>query len=148
MVPSPRGRCSMYYLLRIIEDEGVFNDPDTLKPYPFMKDHIAIYNNLCPNAELFYQDYFANNEETKKKFLMLDTTKNAIDFYYKTYISPSSRMPKLPQWSNNPPLNIPQLNLPAIDDLNLIVPILNSSPKSRKNRKNRKNRKARKTRKN
>ena len=152
MNPSDYPNCTVYYVLRIIQDNKFFNDPDTRKPLPIMIHHLKHYKNICPNAEEYYQRHFANNEVNQNKLLRVEDVKKTIKDYYEKFISPKSRMPKLPNWGTNPKLN---MDLPTINlnnsNLKLNLPNLNlkfPNNKSRKNRKTRKNRKARKTRKN
>ena len=123
----------MYALLKILKDEHELDDPDTMKAYPIMDQHIQSYKQICPDAE-FYYNRLKNDETRKMRFLKNPMIQKTIHEYHKKYIAATGPMPPLPEWKDLTPINSPNF----LKNLN----------KSRKNRKSRRNRKSRHNRKN
>lgn len=123
--------CSMYALLKTIKDEHTFNDPDTMKPYPIMEEHIKLYSQKCPDAEFFY-NRLKHDEERKMRFFKNKAIQDAIHEYHKRYIAATGPMPPPPVWTDLSNANPPNI----FNNMN--------SRKNRKSRRNRKNRKSRK----
>lgn len=133
--------CSMYALLKTIKDEHTFNDPDTMKPYPIMEEHIRLYKQVCPNADFFY-NRLKHDEARKARFFKNKAIQDAIHEYHKRYIAVTGPMPPPPVWTD----------LSSEHLLNIFNNTKNSknhkSRNNRNNRKNHKNHKNRKSRKN
>ena len=125
-------KCSVYFMLRILKDEGSFNDPDTLKPYPIMEEHIDTYKNKCPLGEARYTIEYVNNPNNKIKFLADENVQRAIKKYFDMFIAaPAGPMPPPPTW----------------EDLSPNEAGAASGGRRRKTRRGRKGRKGRKSRK-
>ena len=122
----------MYALLKTLKDEHELNDPDTMKAYPIMDEHIQYYKKLCPNADIYY-NRLKNDETRRLRFFKNKAIQDAIHEYHKKYIAATGPMPPPPAWT---------------DLSNANPPNIFSNMNSRKNRKSRRNRKNRKSRKN
>ena len=137
---DPDKKCSVYFMLRILKEEGVLNDPDTLKPYPIMEEHINRYKDKCPLAEWKYNLQFVDNSNNKIKFLEDVNVQRAIKMYYERFIlGPAGPMPQLPDWEYLSPNGPP----PIFEEAGAA-----SGGRRRKTRRGRKARKSRKGRKN
>jgi len=117
--------CSMYSLLKILKDEGTFNDPDTMKPYPIMEEHIRLYNHMCPNGEHFY-NRLKHDDAKRARFFKNKAIQDTIHEYHKRFIAVTGPMPPPPAWTSA--------------SSNHLMNIFNNT-KTHKNRKNRNNRK-------
>lgn len=136
---DPDKKCSVYFMLRILKDEGVFNDPDTLQPYPIMERHINTYKDICHLAEARYTIEYKDNPENKAKFIANPRVQIAIKKYFDMYIAaPAIPMPPPPTWEDLSPNGPP----PAFEEAGAA-----SGGRRRKTRRGRKGRKARKSRK-
>jgi hypothetical protein len=132
-------KCSVYFMLRILKEEGVFNDLDTLKPYPFMEEHIDGYKDQCHLAEARYNYHFLDNPENKMKFIGDPRVQIAIKKYFDTFIAaPAGPKPLLPDWEYLSPNSDP----PIFEEAGAA-----SGGRRRKTRRGDKGRKARKARK-
>lgn len=101
---DPDKKCSVYFMLRILKDEGVFNDPDTLQPYPIMEEHINTYKDRCPLGEARYTIEYVNNPNNKIKFLADENVQRAIKKYFDMFIAaPAGPMPPPPTWEDLSP---------------------------------------------
>jgi len=118
----------MYALLKSLKDEHTFNDPDTMKPYPIMEEHIQLYKQVCPNAEIYY-NRLKHDETRRLRFFRNPAIQDAIHEYHKRYIAATGPMPPPPVWSDLSSANPPNVF---------------GNTKSRKSRKNRKTRRNRK----
>lgn len=129
---DPDKKCSVYFMLRILKDEGIFNDPDTLQPYPIMEEHINTYKDRCPLGEARYTIEYVNNPNNKIKFLADENVQRAIKKYFDMFIAaPAGPMPPPPTW----------------EDLSPNEAGAASGGRRRKTRRGRKGRKGRKSRK-
>lgn len=129
---DPDKKCSVYFMLRILKDEGFFNDPDTLQPYPIMEEHINTYKDRCPLGEARYTIEYVNNPNNKIKFLADENVQRAIKKYFDMFIAaPAGPMPPPPTW----------------EDLSPNEAGAASGGRRRKTRRGRKGRKGRKSRK-
>ena len=129
---DPDKKCSVYFMLRILKDEGIFNDPDTLQPYPIMEEHINTYKDRCPLGEARYTIEYVNNPNNKIKFLADENVQRAIKKYFDMFIAaPAVPMPPPPTW----------------EDLSPNEAGAASGGRRRKTRRGRKGRKGRKSRK-
>ena len=136
---DPDKKCSVYFMLRILKDEGFFNDPDTLQPYPIMEEHINTYKDRCPLGEARYTIEYVNNPNNKIKFLADENVQRAIKKYFDTFIAaPAGPKPLLPDWEYLSPNGPP----PAFEEARA-----SSGGRRRKTRRGGKVRKARKVRK-
>ena len=101
---DPDKKCSVYFMLRILKDEGIFNDPDTLQPYPIMEEHINTYKDRCPLGEARYTIEYVNNPNNKIKFLADENVQRAIKKYFDMFIAaPAGPMPPPPTWEDLSP---------------------------------------------
>ena len=101
---DPDKKCSVYFMLRILKDEGFFNDPDTLQPYPIMEEHINTYKDRCPLGEARYTIEYVNNPNNKIKFLADENVQRAIKKYFDMFIAaPAGPMPPPPTWEDLSP---------------------------------------------
>jgi hypothetical protein len=130
MDPVLLKNCSVYIMLRILKEENAFVDPDTLKGYPIIDEHIRILTSICPLGEEIYQSHFANNDAIKARFIKNPITQAAIKRYHARYIAAMGPMPPPPKWEDLSPNATPNF-----------MKNLNKSRKSRRNRKGRKSRK-------
>lgn len=125
--------CLIYATLKIIEQEKVFNDPETLKPYPIMTQHIKHHAEKCPRIETHYDLVFKNNEAKRAEFLSKPRVQAFIKKYYSDFITPTGAPPPIPQYIPATPEELSSLNK-----------ILKGRSRSRKlRRKNRKTRRQR-----
>ena len=130
MDPVLLKNCSVYFMLRILKEENAFVDPDTLKGYPIIDEHIRILTSICPVGEEVYQSHFANNNAIKSRFIQNPIIQTAIKRYHARYIAAMGPMPPPPKWEDLSPNATPNF-----------MKNLNKSRKSRRNRKGRKSRK-------
>ena len=101
---DPDKKCSVYFMLRILKDEGVFNDPDTLQPYPIMEEHINTYKDRCPLGEARYTTEYKDSPENKAKFIGDPAVQRAIKKYFDMFIAaPAGPMPPPPTWEDLSP---------------------------------------------
>ena len=132
-------KCSVYFMLRILKEEGIFNDLNTLKPYPIMEQHIDGYKDQCHLAEARYNHHFLDNPENKMKFIGNPRVQIAIKRYYDMYIAvPAGPKPQPPAWEDLSPNSDP----PIFEEAGAA-----SGGRRRKTRRGRKGGKARKSRK-
>ena len=107
---DPDKKCSVYFMLRILKDEGIFNDPDTLQPYPIMEEHINTYKDRCPLGEARYTIEYVNNPNNKIKFLADENVQRAIKKYFDMFIAaPAGPMPPPPTWEDLSPNGDPSI---------------------------------------
>ena len=134
--------CIMYSILRIMADEKVFVDYDTLETLPIITKHLLESFQACPDVMYKHEYYFSGPNAEAKKVAFLkqplfkdkpitpfDIMQNYIDTYLRDKPGP---MPSLPKWEELIPEN--PMSSAAIDA------IYNSEKKerSRKSRKQRK----------
>ena len=124
--------CVMYTVLKIIEQEKAFIDPDTLEVLPIIKQHINYYASQCPGIEANYELLFRNNVHKRADFIQKEVVQNIIKKYHEKYIATTGAPPPIPEY------------IPAtVEELSSLNKLLNK-PRSRKlRRKNRKTRKHR-----
>ena len=124
--------CVMYTVLKIIEQERAFIDPDTLEVLPIIKEHIKYYASKCPGIEANYELLFRNNIHKRADFIQKEVVQNIIHKYHSKYIATTGTPPPIPEY------------IPAtVEELSSLNKLLNK-PRSRKlRRKNRKTRRQR-----
>ena len=107
---DPDKKCSVYFMLRILKDEGVFNDPETLKPYPIMEQHINVYKDQCPFGEARYTTEYKDSPKNKAEFIGDPAVQRAIKKYFDMFIAaPAGPMPPPPTWEDLSPNGDPSI---------------------------------------
>ena len=126
--------CVMYTVLKIIEQERAFIDPDTLEEYHIIKEHLKYYASKCNGIEANYELVFRNNIEKRADYIKKELIQNFINNYYHTYINVTGKLPPPPEYIYGTP-----------DDLSALNKLMkNGNARSRKlRRKNRKTRRQR-----
>ena len=114
--------CILYSILRIIEEEKIFYDPENPgEQMPVVKHHLTELVKKCPQAPTDYIIKFEGKDDNKRKFMELKSVQDIIRNYYNKYIVAPAPMPSLPPWESQVPLNTPNP--------------MNRTRKQRKNRK-------------
>jgi len=131
-MPPVSDECLVYTMVRILEEEKIFVNPDTLKPLPIITEHLQILGNTCgPLADYDYKKRFSGPqaEANKVKFMSHPRMKVALQNYIDTYLRdrPIGPMPPPPAWIDLSPGSNSVLN-----------ELLSQRSRSRKQRKNRK----------
>jgi len=123
--------CLVYTMVRILAEEKVFDNLDTLEPLPIITQHLRILKNTCgPLANHDYEIRFTGPEaEAKKvKFMSHPRMKVALQNYIDGYLNkPAGNMPPPPAWVDLSPGSNSVLNS-----------LFNQRSRSRKERKERK----------
>ena len=136
--------CIMYSVLRIMADEKVFVDYDTLETLPIITKHLMESSQACPDVMYKHEFHFSGPDAEAKKVAFMkqplfkdetltpfDIMQNYIDKFLRDKPSP---MPSLPEWEELVPEN--PMSSAALDA------IYNSEKKERKRtRKQQKSRK-------
>jgi hypothetical protein len=90
-------------MVRILEEEKIFINLDTLKPLPIITEHLQILGNTCgPLADYDYKKRFSGPqaEANKVKFMSHPRMKVALQNYIDRYLKdrPIGPMPPPPAW--------------------------------------------------
>jgi hypothetical protein len=129
--------CIFYSMIRILADEKIFVDYDTLETLPIMTQHLIETSQRCPGVIMKHELHFSGPDAEAKKvaFMSKPLIKDIMQKYIDTYLRDKpSPMPALPEWEELIPEN--PMSSAAIDAL------YNSEKKERKRtRKQRKQRK-------
>jgi hypothetical protein len=105
--------CVFYQVLRIIQDEKIFIDPETLDTVQILKDHIAHYLTICPDAENMYQRNFSEPDAEAKKttFVNKPLIREVFTQYIQKYLKARpGTPPPLPPLGDILPESDPRLN--------------------------------------
>ena len=138
--------CIIYSVLRIMADEKVFVDYDTLETLPIITKHLMESSQNCPDVIYKHESFFSGPDAEAKKVafmqkpLFKDKTVTPFDImqkYIDTYLRDKpGPMPSLPKWEDSIP-EIP-MSSEAMDALYY------SEKKERKRTRKRKQQKSRK----
>ena len=119
-------------MVRILQEEKVFINLDTMEPLPIITEHLRILADSCgPLANNDYEKRFTgpNAEANKVKFMSHPRMKVALQNYIDGYLKdrPAGPMPPPPEWIDLSPGSNSVLNK-----------LFQERSRSRKQRKNRK----------
>ena len=106
--------CVIYTVLKICEQDGIFNDPETLQPIPNILDklikNINHYANKCPlivsNYELIFRNDRAKRDDYRSKKIPI----HIITEFHKKYITDLSNPPPVPEYIYSTPEELSALN--------------------------------------
>ena len=136
--------CIMYSVLRIMADEKVFVDYDTLETLPIITKHLMESSQACPDVIYKHESFFSGPDKEAKKVAFMTkpifkdkplTPFDIMQKYIDTFLRyKPSNMPSPPKWDPLVPEN--PMSLAAMEVL------FNSEKKERKRtRKQHKSRK-------
>ena len=129
--------CIFYSMIRILADEKIFVDYDTLETLPIMTQHLIDTSQRCPEVIMKHELHFSGPDSEAKKvaFMSKPLIKDIMQKYIDTYLRDKpGPMPSLPKWEELIPEN--PMSSAALDAL------YNSEKKERKRtRKQQKSRK-------
>jgi hypothetical protein len=106
--------CVLYSIVRILDDEKVFVNYNTLKSLPVLENHLNKYANLCPDAVWKHEQYFSGPDAEAKKmtFMSKPVIKKAMENYIEKFLTVQvGPMPTPPAWEDLTPDNPPNLNI-------------------------------------
>jgi len=105
--------CIIYSVLRIMADEKVFVDYDTLETLPIITKHLMESSQNCPDVIYKHESFFSGPDAEAKKVafmqkpLFKDKTVTPFDImqkYIDTYLRDKpGPMPSLPKWEDSIP---------------------------------------------
>lgn len=98
-MPVVSDECLVYTMVRILAEEKIFIDLDTMEPLPVIKEHLNILSNTCgPLANYDYELRFSGPQaEAKKlKFMSHPRMKLALQNYVDRYLKDRPAGPMLP----------------------------------------------------
>jgi hypothetical protein len=125
-------------MIRILADEKIFVDYDTLETLPIMTQHLIDTSQRCPEVIMKHELHFSGPDAEAKKvaFMSKPLIKDIMQKYIDTYLRDKpGPMPSLPKWEELLPEN--PMSPSALD-------ALYNSEKKERSRKSRKQRKQRK----
>jgi hypothetical protein len=114
-MPKVSDECLVYTMVRILAEEKVFVNFDTLEPLPIITEHLRILENTCgPLANYDYGIRFTGPqaEANKVKFMSHPRMKVALQNYIDRYLKdrPAGNMPPPPAWIDISPGSNSELN--------------------------------------
>ena len=98
--------CILYSLIRILADEKVFVDYDTLQPLPIITQHLMETSNACPDVVMKHELHFSGPDSEAKKvaFMSKPMIRNAMQNYIDMFLRDKpGPMPSLPKWEDSIP---------------------------------------------